>query len=68
MTKTRTSTIFDVIDDSIPMVEGVPTNSFQWLKDLFEEVYAFIFTAAHQLSMTVDLVSVLWYTFVLPLT
>jgi hypothetical protein len=28
------STIFDVLDDSIPIVEGVPTNSFRWLKEL----------------------------------
>jgi hypothetical protein len=25
-----TSAILDVLDDSIPIVEGVPTNSFRW--------------------------------------
>jgi hypothetical protein len=28
------STTFDVLDDSIPIVEGVPTNSFRWLEEL----------------------------------
>ena len=28
------STIFDVLDDSIPIVEGVPTNTFRWLEEL----------------------------------
>ncbi len=28
------STTFDVLDDSIPMVEGVPTNIFRWLEEL----------------------------------
>jgi len=27
-----TSTTFDALDDSIPIVEGVPTNSFRWLE------------------------------------
>ncbi len=30
-----TSTTFDVMDDSIPVVEGVPTNSVLWLEELF---------------------------------
>jgi hypothetical protein len=30
----NTSTIFDVLDDSIPIVEGVPTNTFRWLEEL----------------------------------
>jgi hypothetical protein len=29
-----TSTTSDVLDDSIPIVEGVPTNTFRWLEDL----------------------------------
>ena len=29
-----TSTTFDVLNDSIPIVEGVPTNSFRWLEEL----------------------------------
>ncbi len=29
-----TSTIFDVLDDSIPIVEGVPTNTFRWMEEL----------------------------------
>jgi hypothetical protein len=29
-----TSTTFDVLDDSIPIVEGIPTNSFRWLEEL----------------------------------
>ena len=29
-----TSTIFDVLDDSIPVTEGVPTNTFRWLEEL----------------------------------
>ena len=29
-----TSTTFDVLDDSIPIVEGVPTNTFRWLEEL----------------------------------
>ena len=29
-----TSTTFDVLDDSIPSVEGVPTNTFRWLGEL----------------------------------
>ena len=28
------STIFDELDDSIPIVEGVPTNTFRWLDEL----------------------------------
>ncbi len=28
------STIFDVLDDSIPIVEGVPTNTFRWMEEL----------------------------------
>ena len=28
------STTFDVLDDSIPIVEGVPTNTFRWLEEL----------------------------------
>jgi hypothetical protein len=30
-----TSTTFDVLDDSIPIVEGVPINSVRWLEELF---------------------------------
>ncbi len=30
-----TSTTFDVLDDSIPIVEGVPTNTFRLLEELF---------------------------------
>ena len=29
-----TSTTLDVPDDSIPIVEGVPTNTFRWLEEL----------------------------------
>ena len=29
-----TSTTFDVLDDSIPLVEGAPTNTFRWLEEL----------------------------------
>jgi hypothetical protein len=29
-----TSTTFDVLDDSIPVTEGVPTNTFRWLEEL----------------------------------
>ena len=29
-----TSNTFDVLDDSIPIVEGVPTNTFRWLEEL----------------------------------
>ena len=29
-----TSTTFDVLDNSIPIVEGVPTNTFRWLEEL----------------------------------
>jgi hypothetical protein len=29
-----TSRKFDVLDDSIPIVEGFPTNSFRWLEEL----------------------------------
>ena len=29
-----TSTTFDVLDDSIPIVEGVPSNTFRWLAEL----------------------------------
>jgi hypothetical protein len=29
-----TSTIFDVLNDSIPVVEGVPTNTFRWMEEL----------------------------------
>ena len=29
-----TSTTFDVLDDSILIVEGVPTNTFRWLEEL----------------------------------
>jgi hypothetical protein len=29
-----TSTTFDILDDSIPIVEGVPTNTFRWLEEL----------------------------------
>jgi hypothetical protein len=29
-----TSTTLDVLDDSIPIVEGVPTNTFRWLEEL----------------------------------
>jgi hypothetical protein len=29
-----TSTTFDVLDDSIPVTEGVPTNTFRWLDEL----------------------------------
>ena len=29
-----TSTTFDVLNDSIPIVEGVPTNTFLWLEEL----------------------------------
>ena len=29
-----TSTTFDVLDDSISIVEGVPTNTFRWLEEL----------------------------------
>ena len=29
-----TSAILDVLDDSIPIVEGVPTKYFRWLEDL----------------------------------
>jgi hypothetical protein len=29
-----TSTTFDVMDDSNPIVEGVPTNTFRWLEEL----------------------------------
>jgi hypothetical protein len=28
------STIFDVLDDSIPVVKGVPTNTFRWMEEL----------------------------------
>jgi len=28
------STTFDVFDDSILIVEGVPTNSYRWLEEL----------------------------------
>jgi len=28
------STTFDVLDDSIPIVEGLPTNTFRWLEEL----------------------------------
>ena len=28
------STTFDVLDDSIPIVEGVPTNTLRWLEEL----------------------------------
>jgi hypothetical protein len=28
------STTFDVLDESIPLVEGVPTNTFRWLEEL----------------------------------
>jgi hypothetical protein len=28
------STILDVLDDSIPVVEGVPTNTFRWMEEL----------------------------------
>jgi hypothetical protein len=27
-----TSTTFDILDDHIPIVEGVPTNTFRWLE------------------------------------
>ena len=30
----NTSTTFDVLDDSILIVEGVPMNSFRWLEEL----------------------------------
>jgi hypothetical protein len=30
----RLSTTFDVLDDSIPIVEGVPTSTFKWLEEL----------------------------------
>jgi hypothetical protein len=29
-----TTTTFDVLDDSIPVTEGVPTNAFRWLEEL----------------------------------
>ena len=29
-----TSTTFDVFDKSIPIVEGVPINTFRWLEEL----------------------------------
>ena len=29
-----TSASFDVLDDSIPIVEGVPSNTFRWLEEL----------------------------------
>jgi len=29
-----TSITFDVGDDSIPIAEGVPTNTFRWLEEL----------------------------------
>jgi len=29
-----TSTTFDVLDDSIPIVEGVPSSTFRWLEEL----------------------------------
>ena len=29
-----TSTTFDILDDSIPIMEGVPTNTFRWLEEL----------------------------------
>jgi hypothetical protein len=29
-----TSTTFGVLDDSIPIVEGVPTNTLGWLEEL----------------------------------
>jgi hypothetical protein len=28
------STIFDVLDDSIPIVKGVPSNTFRWMEEL----------------------------------
>jgi hypothetical protein len=31
---TTTSTTFDVLDDSIPIVEGVPIDSFRWPEEL----------------------------------
>ena len=30
----NTSTNVDVLEDSIPIVEGAPTNSFRWLEEL----------------------------------
>ena len=30
----NTSTTFDVLDDSVPIVEGVPSNTFRWLEEL----------------------------------
>jgi len=29
-----TSITFDVLDDSIPIVEGISTNTFRWLEEL----------------------------------
>jgi hypothetical protein len=28
------STIFDEVDDSIPITEGVPSNTFRWMEEL----------------------------------
>ena len=28
------STIFDVLDDYIPIVEGVPSSTFRWMEEL----------------------------------
>ena len=63
-----TSTTFDVLDDSFPIVEGVPTNYYLELEELSKEALPSIFTAAYQLTMTADLVSVSGYTSMLPLT
>ena len=29
-----TATTFDVLDESIPFTEGVPTDAFRWLEEL----------------------------------
>jgi hypothetical protein len=63
-----TSTTFDVFDDSIPIVERRGLYEFiSMARRTFLIGMSFLFTAAHQLTMTADLVYVSWYTFVLPL-
>ncbi len=61
------STTFDILDDSIPIVEGVSSNTFSWPEELSYEVF---FSLARRPinTMTADLVAVSWHTSVLPLT
>ena len=44
-----TSITFEVLDDSIPIPEGVPTNTFRWIEELqsLRGVFSICTTAQH---------------------